>query len=88
VAFELGWDYGMQYADADLRGAGVSDDIIEQLDGDRRGSTPTELAAMQFARRVTIAASQISDREFQEMLQGFDVEQMVALVHTIAFANF
>jgi alkylhydroperoxidase family enzyme len=87
AAHELESEYGLQYAEADLRRSGVSEQAIREL-GNLEGTSPAEQAAMSFARRVTASASQISDQEFELVRQYFDVEQLVALVHTIAFANF
>ncbi|HMP78304.1 MAG TPA: hypothetical protein PKD54_02520 [Pirellulaceae bacterium] len=41
-----------------------------------------------FARRLTSSASHITDAEFQRVVDHYGVETTVAIVHTVAYANF
>jgi alkylhydroperoxidase family enzyme len=47
-----------------------------------------EETALAFARQLTLAGSAITDGEFAALLADFTPEQVVAIVHTVAYANF
>jgi alkylhydroperoxidase family enzyme len=84
VASALGSKYGEAVAQADLRRAGVTEPatpIHAKLD-------PAELAALPFARKLTLEGHTITDREFAEILRTFGPEKTTAIVHTVAYANF
>lgn len=51
-------------------------------------ATAHERLAVDFARQATRAAHQIDDTAFADLLAAFGVERTVAIVHTVAYANF
>jgi alkylhydroperoxidase family enzyme len=77
AADAIGCDYARRYAEADLRRAGAWD-----------GNPKAERAALAFARKLTRAAAEVTDVEVAELLDLFGAEKVVAMVHTLAFANF
>lgn len=88
VADTIGCDYAKQYAEADLRRAGLTDADLQRLAGDPRQLPRAERAALGFARKVTRAAYTVTDAEMSELLEHFGPDRLVAMVHTLAFANF
>ena len=48
----------------------------------------SERAALQFARKLTIAAYKVTDDEVADLIKHFGAEKVVAIVHTLAHANF
>ena len=88
AASALGSDYGRRYAEADLRRAGLNDEDLKQLAGDLKGLPQDERAALAFARKMTKAAYTVTDDEVAELLKHFGPEKVVAMVHTLAWANF
>jgi len=81
AADALGCAYGRTYAEADLRRAGLKDDALGKF-------TDAERVAVTFARKLTTAAHTVSDAEMDELLRLFGPEKTVAIVHTLAWANF
>jgi alkylhydroperoxidase family enzyme len=79
AADELGCDYARRYAEADLRRAGAWGGSPKQA---------AERAALAFARKLTRAAHEVTDAEVAELLELFGPEKVVAMVHTVALANF
>lgn len=49
---------------------------------------PGEAAALAFAKQLTLAGHAITDAEFATLLKSFSPAEVVALVHTVAYANF
>lgn len=88
AADEIGCGYARKYAEADLRRAGLKDDDVQQLAGDRRKLADNDRVALDFARKLTRAAYQITDDEVAELLKRFGPEAVVGMVHTVAYANF
>jgi alkylhydroperoxidase family enzyme len=84
----LGCDYAKRYAEADLRRAGLTDADLKRLAGDGRDLPAAERAALAFARKLTRAGHTVTDGEVAELLEHFGAEKVVAMVHTLAFANF
>src|SRR5207248_2773474 len=87
AADAIGCDYSRQYAEADLRRAGVTDTEIKHWTSGRRLSH-RESIVLAFARKLTEAAYTVTDDEFAHLLKEFGEEKVVAMVHTLAFANF
>jgi alkylhydroperoxidase family enzyme len=81
-------DYARQYAQADLRRAGVSEKELKQLASTARELPPGERAALAFARKLTLAGHSVSDAEVAELIDHFGAEKVVGIVHTVALANF
>jgi hypothetical protein len=75
--------YSKAVAEADLKGAGV-----EQAATDPSALSDVERVAVDFARKLTLEASEITDEEAAAMLAALGPDDAVALVHTVAHANF
>jgi alkylhydroperoxidase family enzyme len=84
----LGCDYAKRYAEADLRRHGLSKKDLRRLTGDCRELSAGERAALAFARKLTRAAQTVTDAEVAALLEHFGAEKVVAMVHTVAHANF
>lgn len=88
AADAMGSEYGKKYAEADLRRAGLKDDDLKKLAGDVANLTEEDRLVVAFARKLTKAAYTVSDDEMAELLKRFGPDKLVAIVHTIAWANF
>jgi alkylhydroperoxidase family enzyme len=77
VAVHLGCPYGGRTAAADIKRADLPRNTING-----KGK------ALAFAKKLTLAGHAITDDEFAELLKEFGPEQTVAIVHTVAYANF
>jgi alkylhydroperoxidase family enzyme len=88
TAHMLGSVYGKRYAEADLRRAGLGDDDLKKLTGDIERLPAAERAALRFARKMSVTASTVTDDEMADLLKHFGPEKTVAMVHTLAYANF
>jgi alkylhydroperoxidase family enzyme len=76
---------GKATAEADLRRAGLTDKQLADLGSP---ADPALRTAVSFARKLSLEGHAITDGEFAEMLKLFGPEKLVAIVHTIAYANF
>ena len=79
-------DYARESAAADLAAAKVPAAEIEAL-----ADPPADAkdgAALRFARRLTLEAAAITDEEVAGLLAAMGPEDAVAVVHTVAHANF
>lgn len=81
-------EYGKRYAEADLKRAGLPQADLDALGSDLTCFPPAERAALAFARKLTLAAHTVTDDEVSTLLKDYGPEQVVAMVHTLAFANF
>lgn len=90
VADALGCRYFRSMSAADLRRAGQSESEIAALAtiADSSSTADREWVAMRFARQLTLAGHDVTDEQVQQLLELFGPEQVVAIVHTIALANF
>jgi alkylhydroperoxidase family enzyme len=88
AADELGCDYARRYAEFDLRRAGASDRDVKRLNGAAHELPRAERTALAFARKLTRAGYSLTDAELTELLDLFGAEKVVAIVHTVALANF
>lgn len=90
VADALGCRYFRSMSAADLRQAGQSEQEIAALEviADSSSNAEREVVAMRFARQLTLAGHDVTDEQVQQLLELFGPEQVVAIVHTIALANF
>ncbi|MFO0964206.1 MAG: hypothetical protein U0793_01280 [Gemmataceae bacterium] len=80
--------YGRSYAESDLRRAGLSDADLKLLrDGGKRLPEPDRLA-LALARKLTVAAHSVSDEDMAALIKCHGPEKTVAIVHTVAHANF
>jgi hypothetical protein len=80
--------YAEAYALADLRRAGVDEDGIRALTEDQDSLPADEQAALSFARKLTLAASTVTDAEVSRLMERYGQQQVVALVQLVAHANF
>ena len=88
AANEIGCEYAKKYVEADLIRAGMTAEEFQKLSGNVRELPDKERRVVQFARKMTKAAHTVTDEEFAEILQDYGPELTVALVHTLAHANF
>lgn len=86
VANELRCDYAARYAESDLRRIGTSN--AELADFKKGDVNPTDRMVVKFARKLTSAGYSLSDAEMKAILERLGPDRAVALVHTVAFANF
>jgi alkylhydroperoxidase family enzyme len=78
VADALDSKYGRDAAQTDLRRA-------EPVPGPK---TDGEQVILAFARKLTLAGHAITDDEFADLLKRTSPEQVTAIVHTVAYADF
>lgn len=88
AADALGCDYLKEYAEADLRRAGLADDDLAALAGDPDELSKSDRLLRAFARKMSLAASTVTDAEVAELVERFGPGRVVGLVHTLAYANF
>jgi alkylhydroperoxidase family enzyme len=88
VARTLRSDYGIAYAEADLRRAGLDKEAIERLGGDRTSLPKSDRAVLAFADRMTTAGYSSTDEEVAELVATFGEAKVVAIVLQIAYTNF
>ena len=81
-------DYSRKQAEADSSAAGVPADEIGKLCGDVTKWPEDERALVAFARKMTLAAQTVTDAEMAALLKEHGEAKVVAMVHTLAHANF
>jgi alkylhydroperoxidase family enzyme len=81
-------DYSQAYAEADLRRLGASESEIQELKNRTAAIEPKEQAALDFARKMTLAAYSVSDQEVEELIDYYGEKTLVGMVLQMAFANF
>jgi alkylhydroperoxidase family enzyme len=81
-------DYGAEYAKADLLRAGATAQDVEQLTAGFKDLPPAERAALAFARKMTVAASTVTDEEVQNLIDEFGERPVTAMVLQMAYASF
>jgi alkylhydroperoxidase family enzyme len=86
VADTMNCEYARATAMADLRTAGATSDETRRLTANAPAAEEKPLFS--FARQITKAAYAVTDDEFATLLRRFGPENMTAIVHTLAFANF
>ncbi len=81
--------YSEAYALADARRAGLDDEAIAALTrGDTSKLSPGHKAALDFARKMTLESSKVSDAEFAKLVHHFGEKNVVAMVLLLAYSNF
>jgi alkylhydroperoxidase family enzyme len=80
--------YSMAYAEADLRRAGLDEAGLRSLMHDHAGLPEPERAALEFARQMTVDASEVSDAEVAHLIASYGESKVVAMVLLLAYANF
>lgn len=88
AADAIGCDYARRYAEADLRRAGVTDEQLERMRGEGTALPVAERSVLAFARQLTLAGHEITDSQMAALVEQLGPEQVVGIVHTVAFANF
>jgi alkylhydroperoxidase family enzyme len=88
AADALDCEYARAYAVADLRRAGLSAAEVETATKGWKGLPDDQRIAVAFTRKLTTAGHAITDTEFADLLGGYGPARTVAIVHTIAHANF
>jgi hypothetical protein len=88
AADALGCDYAKEYAEADLRRAGLADDELKALAGDPRELSRNDRLLREFARKMSLSAVSVTDAEVAELIRRFGPEKVVGAVHTLAHVNF
>ena len=82
-------EYGAAYAAADARRSGMGTSEIEALaQGDRSGFSAAEKAALEFAKKMTLSSSTVTDEEFAYLKNEFGDKKVAAMVLLMAYANF
>jgi hypothetical protein len=79
--------YAKESAEADLAAAGLVDEERRKLRDPELLDEP-ERSAVLFARELTLAQSTITDEEVARLLEAFGPDDVVGIVHTVAYANF
>jgi alkylhydroperoxidase family enzyme len=80
--------YAEAYALADLRRAGSTPTEVAALTGMRQEAPEDERAALEFADKLTRAASTVSDEEVRRLRERYGDSKVVAMVQLLAYANF
>jgi alkylhydroperoxidase family enzyme len=80
--------YGRAYAEADLRRAGLDDAALAALAGDHAVLPEAERRALEFARKMTLAADTVTDAEVARLMELHGEKGVVAMVLLLAYANF
>ncbi len=88
VADAIGCEYSRKCAEADLRRAGVSDDELLLSTAAWKTLPEADRAVVEFARQLTLAGHEVSDNQVAALIGQLGTEQLVGIVHTVAFANF
>jgi hypothetical protein len=83
VADALRCDYAMEIAAFDLARAGLDAEAARA-----EGLPDAERSALEFARDLTLSASAIPDEQVAALIEAFGPDDVVAIVHTVAHANF
>lgn len=81
-------DYSRKYAESDLLRAGGTARDIEQLAAGAADLPALDRAALSFARKMTLAASTVTDGEVQRLIDELGEAPVVAMVLQMAYANF
>jgi alkylhydroperoxidase family enzyme len=81
-------EYTKAYAALDLQNLGVSGEELQILKGDFGGLPENDRLALQFARKLTLAAHTVTDEEVAKLIDRYGEEDLMAMVALIAYANF
>jgi alkylhydroperoxidase family enzyme len=81
-------EYSMAYAEADLRRAGLDEAGLRSLKGSHADLPEPERAALDFARQMTLDASEVTDAEVSHLIALYGEQKVTAMVLLLAHANF
>jgi hypothetical protein len=79
--------YARASAESDLAQAGLTADQLRRL-GDADSLSESERVAIEFARKLTWNGAAITDGEVADLIDVYGPDDAVAIVHTVAHANF
>ncbi len=88
VADAMNSPYGKSTAEFDLLQAGQTTEQIAAWRESLSARNDTNQRLWQFARQLTVSGHSITDEQFAEIRLTWETEPTVAIVHTVAFANF
>lgn len=88
VAETLQSKYGVAYARYDLERTGLDAEEFAKLSDGTLELSPTQQQCLRLAKKLTLAGYSIQDEEIQELVKLIGPDDAVALVQTVAFANF
>jgi alkylhydroperoxidase family enzyme len=80
--------YGVAYAEADLRRAGLDASGLKQLAADPPALAEPGRSALEFARKMSLDASTVTDMEVAHLMALHGEEKVAAMVLLLAYANF
>lgn len=80
--------YSQRYAEADMLRAGMPHEAVNRLELTLDSLPEKELAAINFARKLTLSADSITDDEVAALIAAFGEQPVVAMVLQTAYANF
>jgi alkylhydroperoxidase family enzyme len=81
--------YSVQYALFDARRAGLDEAAVAALArGELAPDSPATLAALEFARKMTVDPASVTDDEFAALVKHFGDKTVVAMVQLLAWSNF
>lgn len=82
-------DYAKAEAVADAKRAGLDELAFKELaSGDESRWTAAEKNALQFARKMTVNSSSVTDEEFAALVKEFGEKKASAMVLLMAWSNF
>lgn len=88
VALTLDCPYALAYARYDLENSGLSTDQIDKLDSEDQQWSTEQQHCLALAEKLTRAGYTVTDQEMDTIREELGNAGAVALVQTIAFANF
>ncbi len=81
--------YGLAYATADARRAGLTESKLQALDQPGYPGWPDDQrAALEFAHTMTVDSDSVTDEEFARLVHHFGEKQAASMVLLLAYANF
>jgi hypothetical protein len=80
--------YSKAYAESDLRRAGFDQRTLRDLSGDPALWPESERLALEFARKMTVDASSVTDDEVAALRSAYGDQKLTAMVLLLAYANF
>src|SRR5262249_39756091 len=72
--------YGMAYAEADLKRAGLDEAGLRSMKGNHADLPERERAALDFAYQMTVDASLVTDAEVARLIASYGEHKVVAMV--------
>lgn len=88
VADAMKSPYGKATAEGDLRQIGLTAEQIVAWQTQVAQQADANQKLWQFTQQLTLAGHSITDEQFAEIHSEWQTEPTVAIIHTIAFANF